>query len=47
VLVENDPEISGRIGPSAFDLEDALRHVDVIFERLAALTTRREEAVHA
>jgi adenylosuccinate lyase len=46
-LVENDPEISGRIGPSAFDLEDALRHVDVIFERLAALTTRREEAVHA
>jgi adenylosuccinate lyase len=46
-LVEHDPEIARRIGPSVFDLEDALKHVDVIFERLAVLTSRREEAVHA
>ena len=35
----------------AFDLADALRHVDVLFERLAALSERiaerKEEAVHA
>jgi hypothetical protein len=30
-----------------FDLADAVKHVDVLFERLAALTTQREEAVHA
>jgi adenylosuccinate lyase len=46
-LVEHDPEIAGRIDSSVFDLEDAVKHVDVIFERLAALTSRREEAVHA
>jgi adenylosuccinate lyase len=46
-LVEHDPEIAARIDSSVFDLEDALKHVDVIFERLAALTSRREEAVHA
>jgi adenylosuccinate lyase len=46
-LVEVDPEIGPRLDPSVFDLDDALKHVDVLFERLAALTTRKEEAVHA
>jgi adenylosuccinate lyase len=46
-LVENDPEIAPRIDSSVFDLDDALKYVDVIFERLAVLTSRREEAVHA
>jgi adenylosuccinate lyase len=46
-LVEADPEIGPRLDPTVFDLADALKHVDVLFERLAALTTRREEAVHA
>ena len=46
-LVESDPEIAPRLDPSVFDLADAIKHVDVLFERLAALTTRREEAVHA
>jgi adenylosuccinate lyase len=45
-LVEGDPEIARRLDPSVFDLDDALKHVDVLFERLAALTARREEAVH-
>ena len=48
-LVEADAEIAERLGPdgvaSAFDLDDALRHVDVLFERLAALTTEKEEAI--
>ncbi len=46
-LAESDPELAGRIDPSVFDLEDALKHVDVIFERLAVLTSRKGEAVHA
>jgi adenylosuccinate lyase len=46
-LVESDPEIAPRLDPSVFDLADAVKHVDILFERLAALTTRREEAVHA
>jgi adenylosuccinate lyase len=54
-LVAGDDEISGRIGPDAlaraFDLDDALAHVDVLFERLGALkdriNERKEEAVHA
>jgi adenylosuccinate lyase len=46
-LVQADPEIGPRLDASVFDLQDALKHVDVIFERLAALATRREEAVHA
>jgi len=46
-LVESDAEIAPRLDPSVFDLADAVKHVDVLFERLAALTTRREEAVHA
>jgi adenylosuccinate lyase len=48
-LVEADPEIAERLDPgavaAAFDLADALRHIDVVFERLAAL--RPQEAVHA
>jgi adenylosuccinate lyase len=48
-LLEADPDVD--LGASAlaevFDLEDALRHVDVLFERLAALRARREETVHA
>ena len=48
-LVEADPEIAGRLGTegiaAAFDLDDALRHIDVLFERLAALTTEKETAV--
>ena len=31
----------------AFDLADALRHVDVLFDRLGAVRSRREETVHA
>jgi adenylosuccinate lyase len=46
-LVASDPEIAPRLDPSVFDLADAVKHVDVLIERLAALTTRREEAVHA
>jgi adenylosuccinate lyase len=46
-LVESDPEIAPRLDATVFDLADALKHVDVIFERLAQLTTQKEEAVHA
>ena len=50
-LVESDPEVAAALGPAAladaFDLQDALQHVDVLFERLTALTTRKEETVHA
>jgi adenylosuccinate lyase len=46
-LVEADPDIAPHLDPSTFDLADALKHVDAIFERLSALTTQREEAVHA
>jgi adenylosuccinate lyase len=46
-LVGSDPEIAPRLDPSVFDLADSVKHVDVLFERLAALTTQREEAVHA
>jgi adenylosuccinate lyase len=48
-LLEADPDVD-LVAPAlaeAFDLEDALRHVDVLFERLAALRARREETVHA
>ncbi|MGH2995510.1 MAG: hypothetical protein ACRDM9_04265, partial [Gaiellaceae bacterium] len=50
-LVEADPDID--LDPSvldeAFDVRALLRHVDAIFERLAALSTPtpKEEAVHA
>jgi adenylosuccinate lyase len=53
-LVEEDPEISERLGAEgiarAFDLEELLRHVDTLFERLtalAALQIHDEEAIHA
>ena len=54
-LVAADPEIGARLDPealaAAFDLDDALRHVDVVFERLGALAEeiaeRKEETVHA
>jgi adenylosuccinate lyase len=54
-LVGSDPEIRSRLDEDAlaeaFDLRAALRHVDVLFERLAALAEktreRKEEAVHA
>jgi adenylosuccinate lyase len=55
-LVAADPEIAAHLDrralAEAFDLEDALRHVDTIFERLGALAEksreRKEEvAVHA
>jgi len=50
-LLEADEEIAGRLDPSvlegAFDLDDALRHVDTLFARLAALSIRKEETVHA
>jgi adenylosuccinate lyase len=54
-LVAADPDIAARLDAAAieraFDLDDALRHVDVVFERLAALVEktrdRKEEAVHA
>ena len=54
-LVASDPELAGTLDGRAlgraFDLDDALRHVDTLFERLAALAEktreRKEEAVHA
>jgi adenylosuccinate lyase len=54
-LVALDPDITMRLDADAlaraFDLGDALRHVDVIFERLGILAEkareRKEEAVHA
>jgi adenylosuccinate lyase len=54
-LVASDSEITTRLDPDAlaraFELSDALRHVDVIFDRLGALAEkareRKEEAVHA
>jgi adenylosuccinate lyase len=48
-LVEADDEIAERLGPegvaAAFDLAGALQHIDVLFERLAALSTEKEEAI--
>ncbi|MGH3035693.1 MAG: adenylosuccinate lyase [Gaiellaceae bacterium] len=54
-LLARDDEIADRLGPAAlaeaFDLGAALAHVDVLFERLAALADRvadrKEETVHA
>jgi adenylosuccinate lyase len=46
-LIRADKEIAGRVDlDSLFDLGWYTRHIDTIFERLAALT-RREEPVHA
>ena len=48
-LLEQDPELA--LPPealdAAFDLDDALKHVDVVFDRLSTLMTRKEEPVHA
>jgi len=48
-LLEQDPDV--KLSPealdAAFDLDDALKHADVVFERLSALMTRKEEPVHA
>ncbi len=48
-LLEADEEVAARLGhegiAEAFDLADAVRHIDVLFERLAALTTEKEEAI--
>ena len=45
-LCEDDPEIAARLGADgiarAFDLNEVLQHVDVLFERLAALAARGE-----
>jgi adenylosuccinate lyase len=50
-LLRADPDVMARIDEpalaEAFDLADALRHIDVFFERLTALTNRTKEAVHA
>jgi adenylosuccinate lyase len=50
-LLREDAEVASRLDEpalaEAFDLADALRHVDVVFERLSALTNRAKEAVHA
>ena len=49
-LVAADPEIEGRLGPEAiaeaFDLDDALRHIDVLFDRLSVLT-KEGDPIHA
>jgi adenylosuccinate lyase len=48
-LLEADPDVL--LAPEAldraFDLGDALKHTDVILDRLSAITTRKEEPVHA
>ena len=45
-LCEDDPGIAARLGADgiarAFDLNEVLQHVDVLFERLAALAARGE-----
>jgi adenylosuccinate lyase len=50
-LVEADPDIASRLDrealAGAFDLRAALRSVDVLFERLAALSASKEDPVHA
>jgi adenylosuccinate lyase len=47
--IEADPEVDldAAALAEAFDLADALRHVNVLIERLGALRPRREETVHA
>ena len=48
-LLEADPEVEldSDALDRAFDLDLALEHVDVIFDRLQTLTTRKEVAIHA
>jgi adenylosuccinate lyase len=49
-VLRDDPEIAARLDAraldEAFDLDDAVRHVDVLFERLTSLKPRTEETVH-
>jgi hypothetical protein len=46
-LVRGDADVAGRVNlDDVFDLGVFTRHVDVVFQRLHALT-RREEKVHA
>jgi hypothetical protein len=46
-LVRADPQIAGRVDLEAvFDLNAAVRHVDVVFDRVRALIGK-EEPVHA
>jgi adenylosuccinate lyase len=49
-LLEADEEVRAHLDETAlaeaFDLNVALRHVDILFERLTALASRREEPVH-
>jgi adenylosuccinate lyase len=49
-LARSDSDITAQLDPdtldAVFDLDAYTRHVDVVFDRLAALT-RREEPVHA
>jgi adenylosuccinate lyase len=48
-LLDEDPDL--KLPPealdAAFDLDDALKHSDVVFDRLSALITHKEEPVHA
>jgi adenylosuccinate lyase len=48
-LLDEDPDL--KLPPealdAAFDLDDALKHGDVVFDRLSALITHKEEPVHA
>ncbi|MGH3092250.1 MAG: adenylosuccinate lyase [Gaiellaceae bacterium] len=50
-LLEADSEVAAHLDAAAladaFDLRETLRHIDVLFDRLTALTSRKEEAVHA
>ena len=48
-LLEQDPNVKlpSEALDAAFDLDDALKHADVVFDRLSALMTRKEEPVHA
>ncbi|MEO8290803.1 MAG: lyase family protein, partial [Gaiellaceae bacterium] len=48
-LLESDPDLDlpAAVFEQAFDLGDALKHIDVIFDRLSALTTPKEEPIHA
>ena len=50
-LVRADPEIGKNLDPTAldaiFDLGYYTRHVDTVFERLAVIINKEEEAVHA
>jgi adenylosuccinate lyase len=48
-LLDQDPDLKlpAESLDAAFDLDDALKHAGVVFDRLSALMTRKEEPVHA